>query len=154
MSISGALTLITGLLLHLAAGRFLPSPWLVPDLTLIGVVLVVARLPGKALGSGMLVAAMMIMGTWRHVWIDTVLYLGAGLLVGSAATRWDVTDRSVQLAMVAGLETSFAVVWLIAGNQISPTALLLVIAKVGATAACLPLARALVWRRMRLPQPL
>jgi hypothetical protein len=99
---------------HALLARLIPSPWWVPDLTLIGLVLTVSRQPDRWL------LACAIAGLFTAIWaarLAAAALLGAlicGALLRLGARRWDATDARVQGAALVVLSalTTLGLLWL------------------------------------------
>ena len=100
MRASNPLILGGALVMHTLLVGVVASPWAVPDLTLIGFIVVVSRAPDRWLRY---VAAV---GIWTLVWAvrypRPILlgYLGVGWMVQWWSRRWDVNDRRLQCVVV------------------------------------------------------
>jgi len=97
------MTLFLGCLLaHLALVSIVASPWLTPNLTLIGMVLTVSRLPQRwslcAVTAGLVAMAWSV----RVPALAFFSYLAAGAICRAASAQWDLHDRRVQ-SVVTGL---------------------------------------------------
>ena len=99
---------------HAVAAGILASPWWVPDLTLIGLVLVVVRMPHRwaipSVMAGLSTAAWAI----RSSSPIFIAYLLVGWLVQRVARQWDATDLRVQWLLVGTAATglTFGLIWL------------------------------------------
>ena len=163
MSSADFLIVGCGVLWHLILGRWLSSPWVVPDVTLASVVLAMARTPrqplnassrfahsgqwgepvhamGPALVAGLLV---MLLSVRKPLLMGTA-YVGAGWLVRSLALRWDLTSPAMQRAAVAIAEACVLAVELFLTITVTPGLLFLSAARLVMTVACLPLFRWIV----------
>ena len=125
---------------HALAAQLLPSPWWVPDLTLIGVVLSVGRAPERWLVLSGLAGFCTMLWAVRFP-IQTAMgavALGAGMRL--LTQRWDVTDRRVA-SLVVGVASAASTLGTLWMEQVSwSTALLgLAGARVAVTSLSLPL---------------
>ena len=99
---------------HVAMAGLLPSPWWVPDLTLVGLILAISRTPHRwMLLSG---SAGLLTAVWAVRFPHVVLVgsLGLGWIVRTLAKQWDITDVRLQRLLVAAasLLTTFGWLWL------------------------------------------
>ena len=99
---------------HVVCTWFIPSPWLVPDLTLAGLVFVVARSPNRWLPFSAAAGLVTVMWAVRLTWALMLCYILLGLSIRVAARHWDVTDRRVECVLVgsAALVVILGTVWL------------------------------------------
>ncbi len=114
MRASNALILGSALIAHTLLVGGIPSPWCVPDLTLVGLVLVVSRAPDRWL------RYVAVVGVWTLIWavryprLILLGYLGVGWIVQWSSRQWDVYNRRLQCVIV-GLATglmSLGLLWL------------------------------------------
>lgn len=86
---------------HVALDGLIASPWCVPDLTLVGMILVVMRAPSAwwaaSLAAGFLTAAWAIRGAPSIF----ALYLAAGWSLAAMARQWDLEDPRIEGLFVA-----------------------------------------------------
>ena len=78
-----------------------PSAWLVPNLTLLGLVLTVTAKPERWFACSLLAAGAMTL--WSIRWLPTLFLAGVGLgwSVRQVTRHWDARDVRVQLLLVA-----------------------------------------------------
>ena len=95
---------------HLLLANMVPSPWWVPDLTLVGLVLAGARAPRSWLLLSAVAALISIGWTVRWVVPVTMGYLAIGGVGSFVGRQWDATDRRIE-----GLLVAAASVWLTLG---------------------------------------
>ena len=133
-----------GALGHLAIGRWVASPWLVPDLTLVIIVVTMIRCPGYSLSPALYGGLLVMLFTIHHSVAVGLAYVGAGVLTKLLATQWNVASPFLQQAMVGVAETGLVMVALFLNRAASLTLLGLAGAKVLITVACVPLLRRLV----------
>jgi len=99
---------------HVIAAGLLTSPWWVPDLTLIGLVLVVIRAPQRwvifSIVAGLSTAAWAIRSS-SPVFLS---YLLIGWMTQRIAKQWNAMDLHVQwlLVGVASTALTFGLIWL------------------------------------------
>ena len=138
------------MLSHLAIGRWSPSPWMVPDLTVLSMALAILRLPGHPLTPAWLagVAAMTLAG--HHPLWTGVAYLAAGAAVKWMAHQWEVTDPSRE-RLVIGIAQGGLLILLAWTGPVTVGLVVMVGLQVGLTLLCLPLMRALVNRVVPRP---
>ena len=86
---------------HLALALASPSPWWVPDLTLVGLVLAVGRYPARWFA--LAVFAGLITVVWAVRFSGQVFagYLLIGLVSHLLSRHWDVTDLRIECLLVA-----------------------------------------------------
>ena len=110
MPLAAGAILVISLLAHLAVGRWVASPWLMPDVSLVGLLVALQRapqyrLPLLALASlGATVAA-------PGGGLAGPAYLGAGGLFVWASTQWDLRAPAVQAAVLGGIEALLVAIW-------------------------------------------
>ena len=134
-----------GVLSHIAIGRWVPSPWLVPDLTMLSVAVLILRLPGHPLTPAWLagVAAMTLAGP--HPRWTGMACLAAGATVKWMAHQWEVTDPSRE-RLVIGIAQGGLLILLASTGPVTVELIVMAGLQVGLTLLCLPLMRALVNR--------
>ena len=141
--------LLSSLLVHVIATSVAPSPWWVPDLTLVGLILAITRRPVHWLMlSG-------VAGLWTASWairFPVPMLLGAVLLgwvVHLLVMQWDLTDLRVQSLIVgaASLLGTLGGLWLEA--RWSLALLVLVMAHALITGCAVPCIRSLLDRGVR-----
>ena len=104
--------LFIGMFAHGVLAGLLPIPWMVPDLTLVGMVLAIARAPHRWLAYASLAGFGVMCWAIRfpvHVLLSYVIAGGAIRLV---ATQWDMTDRTVQRVLVGGASLGITLGWM------------------------------------------
>ena len=90
------------LLTHALLAQVIPSPWWVPDVTLVGLIVSVTRAPSRWLLFSWLAGLSMLLWSLRHA---VPLMMGAvviGGIVRLLARDWDATDARVQ-SLIVGL---------------------------------------------------
>lgn len=148
MSAAVPVTFAGCLLTHLFLASLVTSPWWVPDLTLVGLVVTVARAPHRwAVLSGL---AGLFMAVWAIRFAQQIFlgYLVTGWAVHALCRQWDLTDRRVQWLVVgiASLAMTFGALWL--DGLWSPALMGLAMTRVALTC----LSAGLIWRSTaRLP---
>jgi len=91
-----------------------PSPWWVPDLALVGLVLVIGATPERWLPAACL-AGLFTGALAVRVPIPIAFgYLICGWVLRTAGSRWDLADRRVQCLAAAGSSTllTMGMLWL------------------------------------------
>ena len=140
--------LVACLIAHAVLARAVSAPWWVPDLTLVGLVLAVARTPSRWVLLSV-VAGLFMMG-WAvrfpvQVFLSSVVI---GWVVQAIGHQWDATDLRVQVGLVglaSGLLTMVGF-WL---EQLWSLPLLgLSIGRIALTVLLVPCVRHLVERRV------
>ena len=124
---------------HLALALISPSAWWVPDLTLVGLVLSVARFPSKwLLLSGV---AGLLTSAWAVQSFSLMFagYLLVGWATRIAGHRWDVTDVRIESWLAGGgsLLLTLAAFWL--HDQWSPVLLFLMTVRTALTCSAVAL---------------
>ena len=92
------LGMLTG---HVILAGIVPSPWWVPDLTLIGLVVTISQVPQQWLRLSVITGLFATSFAIRCSGPLLVSYLGLGWMVQRLARRWDVTDLRVQVLVVS-----------------------------------------------------
>ena len=90
------------------------EPWWAPNLTMVGLVLAVARAPERWLALAAIAALTAMVWAIRFPAAVAGLYLATGWFVRWTAGRWDVSDALVQGALVAASSAAvaFSALWL------------------------------------------
>ncbi len=106
--------LMSCLIAHQVLAGLVSSPWWVPDLTLAGLILTVARQPARwVLGASL---AGVFISAWAIRFSGPIFlsYVFLGWGVQMLAKHWDVTDRRVQnlVGALASLLMTVGLVWL------------------------------------------
>ncbi|MBI3319970.1 MAG: hypothetical protein HYZ89_05235 [Candidatus Omnitrophica bacterium] len=133
-----------GVLSHLAIGRWIASPWWVPDLTLLSIVVTMARYPGQAFLPALYGGLLMMLFTVHHAVAVGLSYVGAGVLTKLLATQGDLATPFLQQVIVGVAEIGLLAVALFLNRTASLELLELSGAKVLVTVACIPFMRRLV----------
>jgi hypothetical protein len=98
--------------LHAALGQIAPSPWWVPNLPLVGLILLIVRVPSRWLPISGLMAVGELMWMTRFAQPLVACYVALGGGVSLIVRQWDVEDPLVFGVVVALASTSFAVLCL------------------------------------------
>jgi len=127
---------------HLAA-MAVPSPWGVPDLTVIGLVLAIVKQPQRWLSLSAIAGIFMMAWAIRF---PVPVFLGAvgyGWLAWRTTRQWDLTDRRVVGAVVGitSALSTFGLLWL--HELWSPPLVGLAALRVAVTTLCVPAVRLL-----------
>jgi len=133
-----------GVFVQLILGRWLPSPWLVPDLTLVGVLLVMARMPQHSLGPALMAGLLVMAVTVQQSLVVGLAYVGAGGLMRLLSSWWDLADPFLQPMALALAEAFLLVIWFLLGVPITLGLLLLGGLRLLVTVASLLLVRLLI----------
>ena len=99
-------------LAHLAAARFLASPWWVPDLTLVGLVLAVWYRPERWLLYAVTAGLLMLIWAVRFPVPVFLAYAGCGTLVRLAVGQLTVMDDRFQVLVTTILEAGLTGIFL------------------------------------------
>lgn len=107
-------TLAGCLLAHAVLAQAPIAAWWVPDLTLVGMVLVIGRAPARwPLWAGM-AALWAMLWAIRMPWLVGVSYLGCGWGVRRLCDAWETTDLRLQGLMIglASLLITIVLLWI------------------------------------------
>ena len=103
-----------GVLIHVVAGSWVSSPWVLPDLTLIVLTLVLTRSSQPPAVRPILLTSLLVMWfTARHPLLAAASYLGVGWLIRTLASRWDVRQGVFPLVIIGLAEAVLLGVWLL-----------------------------------------
>ena len=139
--------LVICLLVHHVAVQLVPSPWICPDFTTLGLVLTIARRPSSWW------LASIVTGLWLMVWAIrfpvwvALASFGCGAFIRAAAGPWDLADSRVQGLVVSAASAGLTVTGLWLDAHLSPLLLGMAALRVALTVLSLPLAQAI----QRLP---
>ena len=99
---------------HAGLALLIPSPWLVPNLTLVGLVHAVGRAPQRWLVCSGLAGGFTVAWAIRFPGLLFAGVLALGWVVHELARRWDLSDARVQSLVVgsASLLASCGALWL------------------------------------------
>ena len=136
-----------GTALHVVLGRWVASPWLMPDLTLISMVLAMTLPSQSLLGPALLAGFFVMLSTPQQPLLLGGTYVGAGWLIQVLALRWDLTDSTLQQLTVGAAEAGLLAMWLMLNAQVTMGLLLLAGMKLVMTVVCVPLV-SFVMRRL------
>lgn len=92
--------LVWCLVAHAVLARLIASPWWVPDLTLVGLVVGVSLRPKRWLMASVMAGLFMMLGAVRFPAQVFLGYVLCGTIVQLAARRWDTTDGRIQGGVV------------------------------------------------------
>ena len=106
--------LLSALIAHVVVARIIPSPWWVPDLSLVGLVLAIVRAPTRWLVFSGVALLCPVVWAIRCALPILISYVVVGWLVYVVATQWDATDLRVQVLLVslASVLTTMMLLWL------------------------------------------
>lgn len=145
MSAAGVMILVGAAVAQFCLGRVLASPWAVPDLMLVGMLLVLLDMPrNRSLGVGVLAGLLVMAVTTRQPLVVGLAYGGVAVVVRSLAAVVDLAEPRIHLAVAAVLETGLLALWLVLGGRLSVALLILAGVKLLLTVASVPLLRPLV----------
>ena len=114
--VSGSLILIIGTLVHFVLGRWVDSPWALPDLTLLGICLALSQSPDSVMDLVLLSGLLPMLIAGRRGWDAGLAYAGAAALWHGIGSRWDLTNRRLSLGSVALVELGLSIWWLCRAN--------------------------------------
>ena len=145
------IVLVACLLAHALIAQTVSSPWWVPDLTLVGLVLAVGIRPARWLAASLVAALFSFLWAIRF---SGQLFTGSllcGWLASRVGTRWDATDVRVQalVALLACALMTFGMMWL--ENLWSLPLLSVALIHVAITGLCVPTVRRLLISAARMP---
>lgn len=146
---SGAVFVMLGVgtLIQVSVGRWVGSPWVVPDLILISMILAMAKVPeDPPMSPGLWGAVLAMVATLHEPVAVGLAYLGAAWLVRRLAFRLDLADPTIQL-MIVGIGEAFLLgVWLMLDSRLRVGMVTLFVVRLGMTVGCVPMMRRLVAR--------
>jgi len=152
MPVTAILIVGLGTLFHLALGRWVASPWLVPDLTLVSMVLAMAQAPEHSMKLTLLGSCLaMVLTPYQPVLVG-LAYTAAGGLVSLLALRWDFDVPLMPLLATGAAEAMLLALGGFAGVQVTPGLFVLSGIKIFITAFCLLLVSSPL-RKMRIIFP-
>ncbi len=133
--------LVLCLLAQACLARAMASPWWVPDLTVIGLLLAVTRAPHRWLPLSLVAGAATILWTDRFASAILLGSVGFGWVLQALATRWDMNEWRAQSALAAlvSLLMALGALWL--DNTWSLVLAGLLVARMLLTALAVPVAR-------------
>ena len=85
---------------HVLLAQLVSSPWWVPDVTLVGVMVSVTRAPSRWLLVSWLAGLSTLLWTLRHAAPVMISMIVLGGIVRLLAAHWDATDARVQYLVV------------------------------------------------------
>ena len=113
-SLERMVALLACLTAHLLLAGVVASPWWVPDLTLVGLILAVAKAKRRWIALSSL--AGLVMMTWAVRFPAPILitFLALGWAVRGLSAQWDLADIRVQCLVVAVASSllTFGALWL------------------------------------------
>ena len=98
------------LMLHSLLAAVMPSPWWVPNVTLLGLVRSISAAPRWWLRNAAVTGLFSVMWAVRHATTMLVSYACLAWAIGVLSRRWDVADPRVQGVLVGGMSWLFALV--------------------------------------------
>ena len=90
---SGAVLIALGALAHAVAGRWVASPWQLPDLTLVGVCLAASHPSASLLEVIFFAAFLPMLASWGSGWAAGIGYAVAAAWWRWAGSHWDLTQQ-------------------------------------------------------------
>ena len=129
---------------HVVVDGLIPSPWWVPDLTGVGLVIAVARAPRSWLAFSVLAGLLVSPWAVRFAGPLFIAYLGVGRTLRFLADQWDTTDLRVECLIVSAVALALTggLVWL--DDLWSPPILGLTVIHVAVTCLALVIVRQLM----------
>lgn len=99
---------------HAGAMFAVTESWWAPNLTMVGLILAVARAPGRWLLCSIAAALSVMIWAVRFPAVVAGTYVATGWSVRWVATQWDMSDPLVQGALVAAVSAvmAFSSLWL------------------------------------------
>jgi hypothetical protein len=88
-------------MLHWALANLWPSPWWLPDLTVAGLVVAIARRPDRWLGLALAAAGLTVFWAIRDGGLIFVSLVACGAALRACAEQWDVGDLPMQRVLAA-----------------------------------------------------
>jgi hypothetical protein len=136
-------TLVMCLVIHLTLAMAVPSPWVVPNLTLIGLVLAVSRTPRRWAAYALLVGVVAMLSAVRAPSAAFFGYVAAGAACRAVSLQWDANDRRVQWVVTGVVDflLTLSALWLEGVWSVRLTAAGLL--RAGVSVLCLHLVQAL-----------
>lgn len=84
---------------HVIAAQVIPSPWWVPNLTLMGLVLASGRSPRHAGWFGACAGLAAMLWAARAIWLVLLGSLLAGLAIHRLGVHWNLNEPRVQVSL-------------------------------------------------------
>ena len=138
---SGAVFVGVSALLHLALGRWTPSPWFMPDLTVTSMVLAILLLPGRPFSPAAAGGLAVMLTAVHHPLLMGTAYAAAGGLIKLGADQWDLTPPALQHAAVLAAQALLLAVAFVLSVPLTWDICLLAAAHLLITAMGVPLVR-------------
>lgn len=138
---SGAVIVGVSACLHLALGRWIPSPWFMPDLTVTGMVLAILLLPDRPISPAIISGALMMLCSVAHPLAVGVMYPIVGGLVKYAAGQWDLSQPQRQRAVVVAAQALLLFLTTPLHSRLTGELLWLSLVHLFLTALCVPVVR-------------
>lgn len=102
----------SGVLLHVALGRWVASPWMVPDLTLVSLVLVLMRSrPANSIRPVVLTSLLAMAFTVHHPFQAGGAYLVVGWGIKTVMSRFEATRGFLPLITIGVAEALLLVIF-------------------------------------------
>ena len=103
--------ILLGTVAHVALGRWVDSPWLLPDVTLVGIGLAASRSRASWLELTLVAGLLPMLASSAHGWAVGLSYAGSAAIWRWAGSRWDLADGRLSAACTAMLESGLALWW-------------------------------------------
>ena len=127
--------------------QLVPSPWVCPDFTMLGLVLTITRRPSSWWLASIIAGLWMMVWAIRFpVWIAFASF-GCGAFIRAAAGSWDLTDGRVQGIVLSAASAGLTIAGLWLDARFSPLLFGWAALRVAVTVLSLPIAQAI----QRLP---
>lgn len=108
---AAVLLVIASLLGHLIIGRWVASPWLMPDVSLVGLLVALQRAPEHRLSLLVLASLGVTAAAAPAGGVAGPAYLGAGALFAWASTQWNLRAPAVHAATLGSIEALLVASW-------------------------------------------
>ena len=143
---AACLLIVISVLAQVGLGRIVASPWWMPDGILVTMASLALVRPERALVPILLGAVLVLPVAGEHAPLVAGLYAAGALLVWRLSASWDLAPAWVGMLAVALVEAMLIAWWLLLDGFGRLTLVGSAAIRVALTAACLPLARAIVGR--------
>lgn len=104
--------ILAGTLAHVVVGRWVDSPWVLPDLTLVGICMAASHPSASMLDVTLMAGLLPMLASWGEGWEAGLGYAASAAMWRWAGSRWDLANRRLSLGAVAALELGLVVWWL------------------------------------------
>ena len=114
MSSSGLVIVASGALLLISVGRWVASPWFVPDLMLVGLVVAMSHASEQSSITPAVLGSLVAMLTsTSHAVVIGGAYLVVGAVLNVLAGRVDLANPFIQLIVLGAAEGCLLVLWVV-----------------------------------------